>query len=152
MNRRLVTYNKGFHKCLGQEDMLAASLTNWLTVQHPELVWWHTNNEGRKTPFERYKALVCGTTAGVSDFICPVPRKDFGGLAIELKVVYANGKKNTLTTEQKEFLQDMKRIGWCTAVCYDFEEAEAVISWYLDSQGNRSVVPQLAQKPLLWEK
>ena len=99
-------------------------------MQYPKVIWWHTPNEGKRTPFEQYQNLVVGSVSGIADWISPEPRMGYNGLVIEMKVVYANGSKNYLTAAQKEFLADMRRCNMITAVIYNLEDFQELINWY----------------------
>ena len=67
-----------------------------------------------------------GVKAGVPDIFLPVPRNGRHGLYIELKA-----GKNTATKEQREFIEDVKSLGYDAEVCRGWEEAAAAILQYL---------------------
>ena len=46
---------KGFKKYLGEEDKLQRSVVTYLNWEYPEAIFTHVPNEGRRTPFERFK-------------------------------------------------------------------------------------------------
>lgn len=140
MLHKYVKYQKEFHRWLKQEDILAGSCKEWMLMQYPKVIWWHTPNEGKRTPFEQYQNLIVGSVSGIADWISTEPRMGFNGLVIEMKVVYANGSKNYLTAAQKEFLSDMRRCNMITAVVYTLEEFRELVNWYFDPT-NLSITP-----------
>lgn len=67
-----------------------------------------------------------GLKSGVADLFLPVPRGGKHGLFIEMKAGY-----NKQSDEQKVFENFVMRNCYQYAVCYSFEEAQAVILKYL---------------------
>lgn len=67
-----------------------------------------------------------GVTAGVLDTFLSVPRNGFHGMYIEFK-----WGKNTLTTEQEQFRNQVREQGYATAVVYSFDEFKETIEKYL---------------------
>lgn len=72
------------------------------------------------------KCKRAGNRKGVPDIWLPVPRGEFHGLVIELKV-----KPNKPTIEQVEWIEGLKAMGYKALVCYGAEEAIAEIKTYL---------------------
>jgi len=72
------------------------------------------------------KVKRAGNRKGVPDIWLPVPRGDYHGLVIELKV-----KPNKPTIEQTEWLEGLKAMGYKALVCYGADEAIAAIKDYL---------------------
>lgn len=98
----------------------------------PELRWlFHVPNGGARSKAAGGKLKAEGVKRGVPDYLFPVRRMDFVGLAIELK---ANGGR--LEPEQREWGELLCRQGWRATVCYGAEEAWAVIRQYL-SEGEK---------------
>lgn len=111
------------------EEDIHKTLIQWIRV-HPQLkgkekFFIHIPNEGRRSP--RYGRLMkdLGLRSGVSDILIAMPCKGFGAAWIELK-----SKSGVLSPAQKEFLDDMKRQNYFTAVCYSIDEAMKVIEGY----------------------
>lgn len=124
-----------FDKYLTKEQYEHVALCNWLKIQYPKLLWWHTPNEGRKTPFERYLSSKMGTKKGVSDFLIIEKKGGFDGLVIELKAVGINVFKKNKTCyypEQEQFLKDMAQRNYYTCFCIGFDEAKSVITNYMN--------------------
>ena len=130
-----------FDKYLTKEDHLHLQVVEYLRWQYPNVLFGHWPNEGKRSPFERYKAKKLGMVKGWPDIMIfkqvdfPVDIKlneywDYNGLAIELKI-----KPNKLTNEQIEILQRLDGNNWYTKVCYTFDEAKETIDFYLGGKG-----------------
>lgn len=99
----------------------------WKQSQHPELkLLYHVPNGGSRNKLEAANLKRQGVKAGVPDLCLPVPRNGFHGLYIEMKY-----GRNKTTKEQEEWLDGLDGQGYFTAVCYSAEEAERIISNYL---------------------
>ena len=44
-----------YQKYLGKEDILQSSVMNYLKLNYPNVFAIHVPNEGKRSPFERYK-------------------------------------------------------------------------------------------------
>lgn len=103
----------------------------WMMNQHPELkLIYHVPNGGSRNTLEAANLKRQGVKAGVPDLCLPVPMNGFHGLYIEMKY-----GKNKTTEAQKEWLDALTEQGYFTAVCYGAEEAERVLSRYLEFPG-----------------
>ena len=80
---------------------------------------------------KQYLFKLLGTAKGASDMIFFEPRGIYHGLMIELKVIYAGGKKNYPSKAQKQFIEDCKLRGYYAAIAWTFEEAKGIISQYI---------------------
>lgn len=116
---------KGFKKYLGEEDKLQRSVVEYLKWEYPEAIFTHVPNEGRRTPFERFKFKHLGSKAGVPDLMIFNTNCDFNGLAIELKV-----GRNKPTESQIQWLEWLKQCGWETYVLYNFDDVKSVLDLY----------------------
>lgn len=97
----------------------------------PELeLLYHIPNGGKRdiTTAKRLKAE--GVKAGVPDICLPVARGKYHGLYVELKA-----GKNKTTENQDRWLTALHNNGYCTSVCYGWEDAAKVISNYLKMEG-----------------
>lgn len=124
-----------FDKYLTKEQVEHSTLCNWLRLQYPKLLWWHTPNESRKTPFERYLVSMMGVKKGVSDFIIIEKRGGFNGLVIELKAKDVKVFKKDMSCyypEQQEFLKRMSENNFYSCFCSGFEDAKTVIDNYMN--------------------
>jgi hypothetical protein len=66
-----------------------------------------------------------GLKKGVPDIICPYPRHDACGLAIEMK-----SAKGKATPEQENWLSNLQIVGWQTSICHSAVGAFSVWSEY----------------------
>lgn len=120
-----------FAKYLTQEDHLQHQVMTYINVAYPNAVAIHVPNEGKRSKFEQFKALYLGMTKGVHDVLIFTPNKHYNGLSLELKVKYANGRKNTLTPAQTEFGCNMLKSYWLAKWAYSFDEAMKIIDDYM---------------------
>lgn len=116
----------------GLQEVVAAYLDLW-GVQ-----WMHTPNGGKRHKTVAAKLKRAGAKAGVCDVLifetwkaeaeCEDPDMyavHFGhGLAIELKVNTAAGKKQYPRPEQRAWLDALERRGWRVAVCRSLAEVQ----------------------------
>ena len=109
----------------------------WHRARHPELRWLFATVNGAKLPYrktrsggrysrEAVKLKQEGLNPGVSDLCLPVPRNEYCGLWIEMKV-----GNNKTTDDQREFIADMNALGYLAIVCYGSDNAIASIATYL---------------------
>lgn len=130
-----------------QESILQESCFTWFRLQYPKLerMFYAIPNGGSRSKkavktkdgrtifvsLEGKRMKAEGVKAGVSDTFLSVPRKGFHGLYIEFK-----WGKNTLSAEQKAFLEDVKQNGYQTAVVYSFDQFTETINTYLGYGNN----------------
>ncbi len=108
------------------------ALFRWCEFQmqrFPELkLLYHVPNGGKRDKATAVALKRQGVKAGVPDLCLPVAAGGYHGLYIELKA-----GKNKTTKLQNEWLEDLKNQGYCTAVCYGWQEAAEKITEYLTS-------------------
>ena len=75
-----------------------------------------------------------GVVPGVCDLLYPVPRGNYSGLAIEMKV-----GANKPTKSQLEFMVFLRSCGWAVYVCYGCDEAVSVFVDYLQLPARKEV-------------
>lgn len=103
-----------YEKYLGREDVMQAEIVRLISFQYPELFWWHTPNEGKRTDFEQYKFKKLGGQSGVSDFVILDQSVLSKGLMMEIKC-----GRNKCTKSQVDFLITSIRKGYNASVVYD---------------------------------
>lgn len=117
------------------ERQHAKALMQWVALEartHPELrLLFHTPNEAAD-PWRRIDQAAQGANPGVPDYLLPVPRGEFHGLAIELK---APGGR--LTAVQTWWLDQLRRQGWSTHVAHGWESARDCLLDYLNLEPAR---------------
>lgn len=108
-----------FDKYLTEEDKLHISVVTYVTLQYPNALIHHSPNEGRRTPFERYKVSKLGLKKGFPDLIVIYSGKH---LALELK-----SSKGEATEEQLDWLHNLKSQGWSIGCPRSFDKAKQII-------------------------
>ena len=119
----------GFHKYLTKEDKLQREVIVFLQLQYPQALVIHVANEGKRTPFERFKFKYLGGLSGVPDILIFNQNNKYNGLAIELKVGY-----NKPTENQKQMLEDLTELGWYAVWLNSFEKAQYLIDNYFKNE------------------
>ena len=116
-----------YAKYLGKEDKLQNAVMQYLKLKYPDVFAIHVPNEGKRTPFERYKFKYLGGVAGVPDILIFSQNEFKAGLALELKVGY-----NKPTASQEDCLKRLKRANWRAEWVNSFDAAQKIIDEYLD--------------------
>jgi hypothetical protein len=99
--------------------------------RYPELMYlYHIPNEGKRSSSYGAKLKREGLKSGVPDVCLPVPKDNYHGLYIEMKV-----GRNKPTENQQGWLDALTALGYYTAVCYGCEEAIELIKKYLKNGG-----------------
>jgi len=125
MGIHLATYSKNsYWKFLGPEDKIHAECVDFLSAT--DLIWAHPPNEGKRTPFEQFKAKVLGITSGLMDFLIFEPHAGYCGLFIEIKA-----GKNTQSPSQLEMAAKLSAKGYRCTVCYSKDEFVKAVEDYL---------------------
>jgi len=128
-----------FENKLGPEERAQVAVVRYIGLKYPNVLFHHSPQETyTKSNFQKWKNRMMGTRKGCPDILIFEPTKGFYsltgpdvivppiGLAIEMK----HGR-NKCTPDQNNFLNELEKRGWQTAVCYDSEEAMHVIDEYL---------------------
>lgn len=116
-----------FEKYLTKEDKLQNSVMNYIQMQYPGTFAIHVPNEGKRTPFERYKFKYLGGVSGVPDILVFKSKGNLSGLALELKVGY-----NKPTENQLSCLERLKNASWDAQWCNSFDTAKKIIDNYMN--------------------
>ena len=82
------------------------------------LCWWHTPNEGKRTPRQGKALRDAGLKSGVYDIIIasPSPNIEARGIALELK-----SKTGRESESQKEWGADIRKCGWYTKTLWGYQ-------------------------------
>lgn len=109
------------------EQMGVIDWANWNSSRFPELqLLFHIPNGGKRNATEAARFKAMGVKAGVPDLCLPCPRGGYAGLYIEMKY-----GKNTTTEKQKAWIKNLKQQGYLVKVCWNGEEATAILEEYL---------------------
>lgn len=110
-------------------------LFRWAQFQSgrfPELaLLYHVPNGGSRKKAEAGRFRAEGMKAGVPDLCLPVARGGYHGLYIELKRL----KGSKTNGKQTEWLEELTKQGYYTALCKGWEAAAKVIEEYLNMGG-----------------
>lgn len=109
-----------------QEAQLQEACMRWAALQYPKLLIWHCPNGGSRNIREAVNLKKQGVRAGVCDIHVDKACNGWHGLKIELKT--PNGK---LSPAQAAYLQQVRKEGYFTAVCYSFDEFVQTLRGYL---------------------
>lgn len=85
-------------------------------------------NGGDRNKIVAGKMKAEGVRPGVPDYLLPVPRNGFIGLAIELKRMGGYASR-----EQKDWIAALRKHGWQAEVCRGWEAAWNVLKGYVGS-------------------
>lgn len=114
MSRTNPFQEHSFQKYLGREDIMHSEIVRGIRFSYPDLFWWHTPNEGKRTPFEQYKFKELGGDSGVADFVVLEESNFSKGLLMEVKC-----GKNKCSVKQVDFLVRGTKRDCIAAVVYD---------------------------------
>lgn len=96
--------------------------------KYPELdLLYHIPNGGSRNRLEAANLKRQGVKAGVPDLCLPVARGKYHGLYIEMKY-----GKNKTSENQNIWLKALAAQGYASAVCYGWQEAQELITKYLE--------------------
>lgn len=120
-------------KRIVSEDQHQAELWRWFYTEYPEfrigigkcLLFHNFNNPSNKIQGAKLKSM--GLCAGIPDMFLAVPRGEFGGLYLELKV---EGKKPQ--KHQKEVMQVLSLAGYSVDWSDNLENSKKIIIKYLE--------------------
>ncbi|QDP48829.1 MAG: hypothetical protein Unbinned1643contig1000_19 [Prokaryotic dsDNA virus sp.] len=122
-----------FEKYLGKEDKLQHSVMEYMKFQYPNVYAIHIPNEGKRSPFERFKFKYLGGRAGVPDIMIFRSNGEKNGLAIELKVGY-----NKPTENQLESIEKLKKENWECHWLNDYDKVIQVIEDYFSKNSHNA--------------
>jgi hypothetical protein len=118
-----------YEKYLSKEQVMQSEIVRLLSIKYPDLFWWHTHNEGDKSPFEQYVFKKMGGLSGVSDFILLEESNFSKGMMLEIKYGV-----NACTHNQVDFLITSAKKGYTAVVVYnDSIEAMKLIDRHMQS-------------------
>lgn len=121
----------------GSEDGHQLALMQWCALhynEYPELKrLHHSPNGGFRNKREAGKLKAMGVREGFPDLLLLLPRKNYCGLAIELKRPESVGKKRgTVRQEQDDWREYLNNNNYLAIVCYGWQDAVKVLKGYLE--------------------
>ena len=109
------------------------ALFDWAALarcRFPELdLLYHIPNGGSRNRLEAANLRRQGVKSGVPDLCLPVARGGYHGLYIEMKY-----GKNKTSENQNKWLEALREQHYVIAVCYGWQEAQQVITDYLEGR------------------
>lgn len=115
-----------------QEQMALVEWINLLTIEGIRMGDYlhHSPNGGKRSKSEGSRFKKMGTKAGFPDLFLALPvikNKSIhrAGLFIEMKS--RNGK---VSKKQKSFIDNLRAVGYETAICYGYEDAKKAVMEY----------------------
>lgn len=104
---------KSFIDYMGPEDICQHQVIQWCRLH--KIVFHHSPNFGKRTPFEQFKYVYLGSDSGFPDLMLFKKGKT---IAIELKI-----GKNRLMPSQVDWLNFLNECGIVSKCCYGYDEA-----------------------------
>jgi hypothetical protein len=148
-----------FDSYLTAEDTLHIAICEYLELQYPNVLFYHTPNEGKKSAFERFKASKLRVLSGVSDLVIVEPKwkihEDwdellYHGLYLEIKAKTqvispkqgkVSFKVGKTSDNQRLFMTKANAKGYLALVAEGFEAAKQILDDYLGSKDEPMILP-----------
>lgn len=125
--RRRVAITAGPKRTEHAEAVTLMRVVKLHEARHPELrLLFAVPNGGDRHPAVAAKMKAEGVKPGVPDYLLPVARGGFHGLALELKTATGSASR-----EQKQWISDFREQGYRAEVCKGWEQAFNTIKEYL---------------------
>jgi|LULG01.1.fsa_nt_gb hypothetical protein len=124
---RLNKMGNAFDNYLTKEDKLHNAVMTFIKLNYKNAFVVHIPNEGKRTPFERYKFKYLGGVSGMPDIMIFTPNLQNSGLAIEIKVGY-----NKPTENQLKCLKTLENANWSVFWSNSYDECIEKIKKYFD--------------------
>ena len=90
------------------------------------ILFIHVPNEGKRSPMVARILKAMGLKPGFPDLLILEPKGEYHGLAIEMKV-----GKNKPSENQRKWIYDLMKKGYCALVCYGADDAIKTINTYM---------------------
>lgn len=115
---------------LTAEDIEQIKIVGHLRAKYPQIKF--TISPMRQFSFlQGYKSKLLGYNKGTLDLMIFAVRGSFAGLHLEVKTQKTSiSNKGTLSKDQKEWMCVLNKEGYCTAVCYGYNEGIDIIDNY----------------------
>jgi len=115
MMRLSVIINNPFYRRCGNEDKAQMFVSAYMAWRYPSVFWYHTENEGKRSPAQKYLTKHNGLKAGVPDVMIFVRgiinKRSYAGMALELKIL-----PNKETANQAGVLEKLINCNWFSMV------------------------------------
>lgn len=110
------------------ESQLQQACVKWFRLQYPkyEKLLYAIPNGGARSKITAAILKGEGVVSGIPDLKLAVPRKEYHGLYIEMKI-----KGNYPEDNQKEVIALLKQQGYMVEICYTIDEFMKIVNGYL---------------------
>ena len=106
------------------EDEATIAVVEYCTLRGVPVA--HVPNEGKRSPQQGAKLKRMGLSPGFPDLVIPIPRGNYHGLFVEMKV-----GNNKTTAEQKKWLTELSKRGYAATACWGVDEAINTVNAYI---------------------
>lgn len=113
---------------MNNEHQEQSAVIQWFRVAYPRLIMFAIPNAAKRSPQLANYMKAEGMLAGVADLFLMKPSGKYHGMFIEMKA-----PKGLVSEKQEYFLEQARKQGYATCVCYGFEQAQAEITKYLQN-------------------
>ena len=109
-----------------EEALIQEAVINYLVAQYPKALYCASAGGVRTSMKQAVKMKKTGYVKGFPDLFIYEPKKEWHGLAIEMKTA-----KGVVSQSQKEWRKNLDQRNYMAFVCRSFDEAKIVIDEYL---------------------
>lgn len=121
-----------------EEETLHIAICNYIKIQHPRVLFTSESSGIRVSIYQAKKLKSMRSCAGLPDIMIFEPRKNYYGMFLEIKregtIIYKKDgdiRADEHLKEQEEILHRLKQRGYFAEFVVGFEQAKAIIDYYL---------------------
>jgi hypothetical protein len=121
-----------------EEETLHIAICNYIKIQHPRVLFTSESSGIRVSIYQAKKLKSMRSCAGLPDIMIFEPRKNYYGMFLEIKregtIIYKKDgdiRADDHLKEQEEILHRLKQRGYFAEFVVGFEQAKAIIDYYL---------------------
>jgi hypothetical protein len=121
-----------------EEETLHIAICNYIKIQHPRVLFTSESSGIRVSIYQAKKLKSMRSCAGLPDIMIFEPRKNYYGMFLEVKregtIIYKKDgdmRADEHLKEQEEILHRLKQRGYFAEFVVGFEQAKAIIDYYL---------------------
>ena len=109
-----------------EEALIQEAVINYLVAQYPKALYCASAGGVRTSMKQAVKMKRTGYVKGFPDLFIYEPKKEWHGLAIEMKTA-----KGVMSAHQKEWQNELMKRGYIAVTCKSFDQAQIIIDEYL---------------------
>jgi hypothetical protein len=110
-----------------KEAKVQAALCTYIQFTYPKVRYCASLGGIRTSMKQAILAKKTGYVKGFPDMAILHPNKEYSGLFLEIKA----DKKGYASKEQKEWVEDLNKVGYFAKVVKGLEECMDVLDWYM---------------------